>query len=377
MICPHDKILNHCSNRCVNKTGKVGKKVIARNKRILKRRYISPTSSSSSISLSPFSPEFSDIVYNTVMIDNIPFHVAHGEIPYSIDMSYYNRGIEVLPILHRFTENGNLVPVPNKSISEDYFKNLYIDFVSSYGIEPFKIYKNMKLLRHIDRGVFGDIYSIKYDNEITIIKMEERQRLTTKMFKKKIEKEYYIQDVLSTKAQNHALPILDIHIFQYLSNVISMVRMKRLDIRRQYTLHDIFQVPNISDSFFEILKNQLRNIVHILCSLDIVHGDMHWKNVYLTYTGKLAEKVNISNWKEGEIIIGLIDFGYSELLPCNPEIEYLALMRSSYEYNIRTTDRLLYIVRELMFERNIPCDDTDVTSINRRYIELFRELQNL
>lgn len=378
MVCPKHKILNPCSNRCVKKTGKAGKQVTSRKLRLKRRkRKIQTPSKTQMERLERLERPMTELLHKTLQIGDHPFYIEQNEFPYSIDMSYYHPGVENLLVIHRFDDYGKLIVQTPEIASEEYFKLLYIQFVSIYGIDTFKRYHGMKLLRKLSTGVFGTIYSIKYMNRVMIIKMELKKHLySSDQFKQKIEKERQIQTLLSTRAENHALPALDTFVYQYISKTISVILMERLDVRRQYILHEILQIPSIPAIFFVILKNQLRIIIQVLCSLDIIHGDMHWNNVYLTYLGSADTLVDMSKWKKGTVKIGLLDFGHSMISPCNPEIEFLALLRSTYNsvYTHSTKEKLFKIIYELMEERRISHTSLhNFFNVNARYIELFQK----
>lgn len=296
-----------------------------------------------------------------------------------VDMSYYRTGVEKLISLKRFNDQGNIESRTPMYVDEMYFRDLYIDFVMEYGVDIFKQYPRMKLLRKLDSGTFGDIYSIKFQNQVYIIKLEIRKHLyTEEQFRKKIRNEVRIQQRLSRASNKiYALHVYDHNIYKYMDTVYSVILMERMREGFQYTLGDLLNIPNLPKNIYEILYTKLNELIRVLCKLNIIHGDMHLNNIFITYIpDDYSRPANIADWKSRQIRIGLIDFGYSAIARCNIEIELLALLKSIYNYKysdktFKYMKKLIYIILQ-KYDINIR-HIRDILSIHKRYNDLFQK----
>lgn len=265
------------------------------------------------------------------------YFVDIAEVPIKkklIDMSYYTPGVETLIDLTTFDINGKIILRPKQSVNEGYFIEMYKSFVSIYGIEPFKKLKGMKILRNLDSGTFGDIYSILYNGNVYIIKMETKRDIyDIYTFISKVTREVDIQKLLSqeyingVKVEPYAMPILYNKFYEFRNNNISMIVMNRLKEGFQFTISNILQVSNLPFSIFYIIQLKLIDLINTLCKINVIHGDMHWGNIYLSNLDT-SKYLALSDWKVETTDIGLLDFGYSSIDICNPEIELIVLLIS-------------------------------------------------
>jgi hypothetical protein len=256
--------------------------------------------------------------------------------------------------------------------------NMYTDFVSKYGTSIFEDeakkeeYLPMFIIGKIGQGAFGDIYSIGYlmDGELEgtdVIKIEKKSIIypNDQSFMKSQTMELEIQRYVSElKIRNDQLcPHADnIHFFSYRGNFFSYFFMEITD-ENSYVLDDVFKNGEVDPDLLRFVITYVISIINMLGNVNIVHGDLHWGNLYLKQANN-----NTS--------IGIFDFGYS-LRYHNRELDFFTLLRSSF--NINYTDITNNTIQQMLVDYMIkdrvtdPANLENFYTINDRYNKLFEQ----
>jgi serine/threonine protein kinase len=289
------------------------------------------------------------------------------------------------------TKTGMIIPIIDLTIeNENYFWNLYKDFYKKYGAEIFKyLPKNTQIIRQIGQGAFGDIYAIRYPHDDIdifkdrVIKIEKMNNLlydSKDIFHKKIRNEYEIQTILCQDnpiIPPYALCPEKYIFFDYNYNYYSIITMYSL-LSHESTISEILQLPNLPNKFFIVILTKIAEFINKLCQENIIHGDLRWENIYITLDIEDEESIDIQDWTQENVFIGLLDFGWSlSNIKCDPEFELLSLLRNSYstKYPKQNRDRIQQILKQILIQNNYTQKHTlkDYYTINNRYNELFKE----
>ncbi len=262
-------------------------------------------------------------------------------------------------------------PFVDDSYLNDSDEKVYRTFVRLYGTTLFQKYPTLRILEEIDAGSYGHIFEIEFSDMegVFAVKMEEYDdRFKEDEFLEKFQNEVSIQSFLVDTGLT--LPVHKAGLYQSNACLYSYLIMDRLNPDTQFTLHNLLQHTNLTDKVFDILYHKLFNVLTVLCELDVVHGDLHWKNLFLTVETHQKQK-----WTTENVSIGVLDFGMSRIHTCNPELELMALGSScaQADYPPRTIQRLLHLLLRLLDAFQLP-HPNDLLYFSKRYTQLLTSL---
>lgn len=306
------------------------------------------------------------------MTDDIIYHIENEQEEH-VDMSYFRPNIGCLSKRSTFKEGGEMVKADQSVYTEDYFQQLYIQFVRIYGVFVFEHFPNIAILRILDRGKDGTIYEVRFEHidTVYVLKMQTSELSNARSFLRQTKREKRIQEKLAVYGVS--LKLIAQEVFVHRSKVHSLLLMERMHADFQYSLKEVFETKQIPAHVFSIIFTKIHTLLRVFCKLNIVHGDMHWKNMYLTYTPTYPH-VHMKDWTMNNISIGVIDFGFSIEHSCVPELEIMALGKTIYAPHFTTQTKrkleegVVQLLRKFRIPHTVPLQPL---LVNQRYNDLY------
>lgn len=260
-----------------------------------------------------------------------------------------------------------------KHLNNPAFAGVYIDFSTVYGPAIFTQMPSLLVMRKIGAGAFGQIYEVCFHNKLAqkfALKIERMSFIFPSVdeFRKKKIQEIKIQKELSSVS--FSVEPYELGFFEFRTNFYSYTVMHFLTPGQDFIVGSLLKTQDLPMGFFDDLTVKIIEIVDFLCAHSIIHGDLHWDNIYMHIPDGQLQNVTLTS----ESYIGLLDFGYSlRGVKCDRELELLSLLRDSFSK--KNDGNLQHIIKDYMLHYNIskPDDLADFYAINNRYNKLFRE----
>jgi len=207
---------------------------------------------------------------------------------------------------------------------EDHFRGVYRDFVSLYGVSLFRHYPGLQIIQHINKGSFGSIYLVMFDDRVYAIKIEEHVYYDVKAFRQKIQNEYRVQKRCH---QTICAPEpKEFGFFKHQGEMFSCIFMKYITFYKN-TVGDILSShPTLPKSFFKMLYYNLIKILTKFKKHGIVHGDLHFNNLYI----RTSNPMHIREMTSENTRMCILDFGHSSMDGARVKLELLTMYRSTY-----------------------------------------------
>ena len=313
--CSRNEIRNPKTNRCVNRSGEIGKKILQRKR---KQRSAGGRSRRTPCSRNQIrNPKTNRCVNRS------------GEIGKKI--------------LQQRRKKDNYI---SRRLNKVYTKNINSKVEKLYGNALFKIVGNdTEFLEIIKPGAYGKIYKArsKSTQEPFIIKIEKHDKRegTQDMFIKKQTLEFDLQKNLNQDVGIPTPQVYWIDFFKHKNSLYSVIKMSKLSM---ITLGKVLQTRQ-SDQFLNNIFAFIYALIDTLCAHNYVHGDWHWENFSLEKAQRgdnfafefidedvapyyLTKKLMYPQPQVQYLQPVLLDFGMAANLPCNPQLEILQLLRT-------------------------------------------------
>lgn len=208
-----------------------------------------------------------------------------------------------IDIGHRNIDIDSSFYVPQYDLTSD-FEQTYVDFVQKYGTVVLERYeKQLALIRAIARGAFGTIYNVRILSHPYAIKMEQRNDFldSPSQFEAKVKKEFsYLKQVSDTGSAPRPY---EYGLFRFKEELFSFLTMEL--IPNSDTTATAFLKLRNAKSKSKIIVDKVFELLQVLYSLGIVHGDLHWNNLYI----QAPPDVRVSELTADSIQIKVLDFG--------------------------------------------------------------------
>jgi serine/threonine protein kinase len=248
---------------------------------------------------------------------------------------------------------------------------LYKQFVTQYGTRIFQQYPQLQILQPVNKGSFGSIYVVIFDSKIMAVKLESNDGDNSKRFRKKIKQEFTVQRYCTTyfcAPHPH-----EFGFFQNRGREHSFIFMDKISYSHN-TIGDLFKLSELPDIFYYILEVKIIRILNLFKKYRLVHGDLHWNNMYLVTN---PEQLHIKDLTLKNSTICLLDFGNSSYgKESLPELELLSLYRSTYMANLGIHAQKVRQVLDSLGTRYKIEFPKDIFDVGKKYLDLYEQYTN-
>lgn len=307
--CSPSKILNPRTNRCVKKTGSIGRKIVGETKKCPPSKILNPRTNRC-------------VKRKGSIGKNITSGVQSPSHRSSSSLSVIQEQIQ-----RSYPKTDSI----NQSISKKYGQKIFDVIAENLQISP----QDITFHRQIGKGSFGLVYEVELRGLRVIMKIERyySSRRTLKSLSK-IKDEIETQNIFfkcntgtpeplglieySYKNSKYAIMIMRLDTFSLEFGMLRQILKKKLP---QQELTDIIAM--------------LEYLVQQFCIHNLIHGDFHFDNIGLqhiseTDVGNVRVPLFIGN-RQYILKPLIIDFGFAETnTPCSPEMEIVQLIRTLY-----------------------------------------------
>lgn len=260
------------------------------------------------------------------------------------------------------TARGRGFPLVDQTISQ---KEVFMRFIRYHGTYLFEQY-TLTIRREIARGAFGVVYSVLVDGVPQALKLERRSDfISASKFYTKVRNEYAIQKFMNRRNSKLTPQPISHHLFEWSNNTFSAMFMEKIpDIN--ITVSQILERKDLDMHIVAGILSQTMELLSILCSLDVVHGDLHWGNLFVI-TDQLTD---IQQLSPGTTHLQVIDFGMAARQRCMPMLETYGLIQDSYRatYDPRA-GKLIRMVLYHYLKRDSDRSE-GIRAVNQTYLRL-------
>jgi hypothetical protein len=191
-------------------------------------------------------------------------------------------------------------------------------------------------IKALKQGGFGCPYVVNIkDKNMMILKIEDYPKQNKTISDMKFE--YYMHEMFYKNKTGAPRPFFSAD-FVNARNKPSFVMGMKLDTyATTFGTFDKLLETKEEDYILNYICDSIKTIMERMCSANLVHGDLHWGNIGFQNVSKQSQtalaKYNILKPKTDTYFLVsplVIDFGWSSPGPCNPMLELVQLLRTSY-----------------------------------------------
>lgn len=280
-LCRPDQIINPQTNRCVKKTGSIGRRLLAQQERLNDVQRVERPLSPSVELIKQYRPKQSNSVRN-INKDILDLY-----------------GFPIFEMLAVETQT----PVPNI------------------------IFKRL-----VGEGGYGRVFEVEMDTERIIVKIQQLKNKTIAL--KELKLEFKNQEKFYNAGIGAPEPLM-VGTFTNKKKIYGVITMKLEYFARDFgMLKDMLgrKLPRVE---LEKIGTMLEMLIDQLCAKNLIHGDMHYGNIGLQYASSSTNpQIELGVEIDGQrfwVSPFIIDFGLSKFgIPCLRELEIMQLIRTMY-----------------------------------------------
>jgi len=278
--CPSNKVCNPSSGRCVLKSGKTGKSVLANQQ-----------SSSSQKKCPPdkiVNPSTGRCVLRSGAIGKKILSLSVQEDKKEEDS--FSEGIQTL--FKKFTKHMS---------KKDVYKKYGTQFESYLPTDYY-------IVKQSGSGKSGTVYiACTSPLDCFAVKLQYVNNVA------EFEEEIAMQKIF----YEHGLapPVYGHAIYNYKGKRVGVIKMGKIITTMSSVLRQ-----RLPESVLSKLIDSALDFIEVMCNNNLVHGDFHWDNIGLN--------AGIDEKGEVQVYPVLIDFGWSSEGECRPELEVIQLLRT-------------------------------------------------
>ncbi len=333
--CRSDQILNPATNRCVNKTGVIGKRILESRE----RRRSPPPKHKKVIESPPKELEIPSKIFDKCASNKV-LNPKTGRCV----LRRGTIGKKILEAKGGGVKFGN-APVKDafQPISADHDLELDRDIAQIYGKKIFSVIaevngvhvEDVKFIQKVKQGDFGSVYTASIDGKAVVIKFEFFMKNERSMEHMEHENKMHIM------FYNEKVGAPKPYFFKFMmtKNRFNSVFISGMKLDEYALNFGLFQSQLETPQTRDMLNYMLESIgliIDQMCRKNLIHGDLHWDNIGFQNKESQSKTV-IGDFAifEGDVIAFrvsplVIDFGFSKEGKCMPGLEIIQLIRTLF-----------------------------------------------